>query len=341
MAEQVWLHVGTMKSGTSYLQRRLDRNSEALAAQGICFPGEGWGAQAHAVGDLLGRQRLGGPKRAGAWPRLVAELTGWTGRGLISMELLGAAAPRKIRRCVADLAAGGADAVRVVVTARDLNRAIPAMWQETLKNGRTADWEAYRQGVRRDRGPGVNFWREQDLARMVSEWAAVVGPEQVTVVTVPPPGSPPETLWDRFAGTVGIEPGSCEPIAAANESLGLESALVLLEVNRRLESRALPWRGYNAAVKRELGSKVMASRRKEEQPLGMPVERWVERRSARLRDQVAASGVRVVGDLEDLRPVPVPGAAPEDVPAEALLAAAIDGLAGVAERQARRRAKQG
>ena len=39
MAERVVLHVGCLKSGTSYLQRTLDRNRDALAAQGFLFPG--------------------------------------------------------------------------------------------------------------------------------------------------------------------------------------------------------------------------------------------------------------------------------------------------------------
>ena len=38
-------------------------------------------------------------------------------------------------------------------------------------------------------------------------------------------------------------------------------------------------------------------------------------------------GVRVVGDLEDLRPLPVSGVDPADVPPDELLAATVDALA--------------
>ena len=39
MAERVVVHIGLMKSGTTFLQGRLDANREQLAAQGVLFPG--------------------------------------------------------------------------------------------------------------------------------------------------------------------------------------------------------------------------------------------------------------------------------------------------------------
>ena len=42
----VFLHIGAMKTGTTYLQQVLIQNKEALADHGYLFPGARWGDQA-------------------------------------------------------------------------------------------------------------------------------------------------------------------------------------------------------------------------------------------------------------------------------------------------------
>lgn len=333
MAERVTLHVGTMKSGTTYLERRLEQNRGALAEQGILFPGSSWGAQVHAVGDLLGRERLGGPGRSGAWQRLVDEIDAWRGAAVVSVELLGSAAPARVQAAVDSFLGTDLD---IVLTARDLNRAIPSMWQESLKNGRAHTWEEYVEGVRLREGPGKQFWREQGLARIARAWSERVGPEHVTVVTVPPPGGSPELLWDRYCSVVGIRPDSCAAVLPANESLGATSALVMLRLNQLLAESEIPWPSYDSLVKRGLAKNVLAGRRGREKPIAMPLTRWVAARAREQEEALRALGVNIVGDLTDLRPVPVKGAKLRTVGPEDQLAAALEGLAGVIARQARK-----
>lgn len=328
MTAPVVLHVGTMKSGTSYLQRRLDAHRRDLLSSGVLFPGNGWGEQVHAVGDLLGRGRLGGDstKRNGAWARLVAEVLEHPGPALVSVELLGAAGRRRIEELVASF--GGRE-VRVVVTARDLNRSLLAMWQEGLQNGRTVHWDDYLQDVRDGTGKGARFWREQDLARLARRWSEQVGRDRFTLVTVPPPGSDPEELWRRFCTATGLDPRWCGPVPAANESLGAASAAVLLRLNTLLDEHDLPWQDYHVLVKRLLAKEVLAGRRGQEPPLGLPVARWVRQRAREMLADIQHLDVRVVGDLRDLTPVAVPGTRPGRVSADATTEAAIAGLAGL------------
>jgi hypothetical protein len=47
-------------------------------------------------------------------------------------------------------------------------------------------------------------------------------------------------------------------------------------------------------------------------------------------EKLQASGVRVVGDLAELRPLAVPGDDPDEVAADDALAAAVDALCGLA-----------
>lgn len=328
MNAPVVLHVGTMKSGTSYLQRRLDANRAQLRSHGVLFPGRGWGEQVHAVGDLLGRGRLGGDreKRTGAWARLVEEVLDHGGPAVVSVELLGAAGPQRIEDVVTSF--GGRD-VRVVVTARDLNRSLLAMWQEGLQNGRTVSWDDHVRGVREDAGQGRRFWREQDLARMTRRWTEHVGSDRFALVTVPPPGSDPELLWRRFCTATGLDPRWCAPVPPANESLGAASAEVLLRLNALLAEHDLPWQDYHALVKRLLAKQVLAGRRDQEPPLGLPVARWVRHRARDMIAELDHLGVHVVGDLRELTPVAVPGARPDRVSAAATTEAAVAGLVGL------------
>jgi hypothetical protein len=51
----IYLHVGAMKTGTSYLQQLMFDNKDALLGQGVLFPGEHpRSAQVIAVRDVLG-----------------------------------------------------------------------------------------------------------------------------------------------------------------------------------------------------------------------------------------------------------------------------------------------
>lgn len=333
MAQRVVLHVGSMKSGTSYLQSLMTTNRELLTTRSLLFPGRGWRDQVSGVAEVLERERVAIPPQEGAWQSLVDEIAAWHGTGLISMEFLGPLGLRKIERVVSSFPAG---TVEAVVTARDLNRSIPAMWQETLKNGRAFTFDEYVDAIRRHDGPGNAFWREQTIAAMCHRWSDVLGVDRVTLVTVPPPGAERAVLWHRFAEAIGIDGSDVEGPPKGNESLGAASVEVLRRLNARVED--LTYSEYVPIVKHRLAKKVLALRREQEPPLGFEVPEWLPELSTRMIGRIRELGVRVVGDLSDLNPVPVPGAHPDSVPAEERLDAAVAGLeALVRASQGRRR----
>lgn len=332
MAERVVLHIGLLKTGTSYIQRRLMAGRRSLEDQGILFPP--WRDQVDGVIDVLEIPRRPRPEAVeGAWNRLVDSLDRYPRTGLVSMEFLGPAREAAVDRMVAPF---GSTPVEVVITARDLNRVLLAMWQETAKGFGTVPWSEYLQGVQEDTGAGRRFWRQQRLGLVVRRWASVVGIGNVTVVTVPPPGAPAETLWDRFCEAARIDPAVCPPIRPVNESLGAASAEVLRRVNEELAVWDVPWGAYSRVVKFGFAKEVLASARPEEPALGMPVPDWLVRRSESMRSNVEKTGVRVVGTLDDLTPVDVPGVTPTDVTAEEQLTAAVRALARTLRRELER-----
>jgi hypothetical protein len=319
MAQRVVFHIGLMKSGTTFIQGRLNTNRERLAAQSVLFPGPTWNRHVRAVSDLLGSDK----RKPGSWNSLVDEVNDYDGTAVVSMEYL---APMGAPRIKVLRDAYPGSEVRVVVTVRDLGRSVPAMWQESIKNRRTWDWDEYVRGIEKGDEAGRRFWRQQHAAKIVRRWGSVVGPEQVYVVTLPPPGAAPGLLWDRFSEVAGIRSDALDDGPRANESLGVASTLVMRQLN--LATADLPLNAYKKRVK-ALAKHVMGGHRGQEDPIGFSVPAWLHQESARVVTQLERSGAHIVGDLADLEPVDVPGVDPAGVDAEAQLEAAVAALAGV------------
>lgn len=328
MAPRLVLHVGTMKTGTTYLQGRLFANKEKLAGLGVLLPGGSYGAQVVAAREL-GRE-------PGLWSGLADEARAHDGTSVISTERLAPMRPPAVQK-VRDLLDGVE--VEVVVTARDLNRSIPALWQETLQNGRTWRYGEYlagveawrpghREGVERPES-GRTFWRQLDLVRILSTWADVFGADHVTVITLPQPGAPRDLLWERFCSVVGIGHEGFEESRTPNGSLGAASAMAVRRMNELLLEVDLPFPRGGPLRKRILSKQVLAGRRKDEPSIGLEVAPWLEEQTRRIARALAESGVRVIGSADELEPVAVPGIDPDTLGEAEVAEAAVAGLAGL------------
>ena len=333
MARRVVLHIGAMKSGTSFLQNVLGANREALLAQGVLFAGTRWRDQVDAVRDVA-EHGPGALAPDGPWCRLAASVRDWAQTAVISMEFL---APRSAEQIALICGSFGDAQIDVVMTARDIGRTIPAMWLESTQNGATATWEDFLDGVRSGEGPdGRDFHRHQDLPALAARWSEQVGREHLTIITVPPPGAPARLLWDRFATVLGVDLPEVDLDVRANPGLGLASALVLRRFNERYRAQRGGGLGpeYLRLVKHRLAKGALVHR--EEPRLGFD-ERWARRLGLQQRDELRAGGYRVLGDLDELTPQKVPGVRPKQVGADAQLDAAVDGLIHLTAELKRRR----
>jgi hypothetical protein len=333
MAQRVVFHIGLMKSGTTFIQGRLNTNRGRLAAQEVLFPGPTWNRHVRAVSDLLGSDK----RKPGSWNSLVDEINTYDGTAVVSMEYL---APMGAPRIAVLRDAFPVSDVRIAVTVRDLGRSVPAMWQEAVKNRRTWEWDEYVRSVEKGGEAGRRFWRQQHSAKIVRRWASVVGPEHVYVVTVPPPGASTGLLWDRFSEVAGIEPDEWDDGPRANESLGAASTQLMRRLN--VATQDLPLSAYKKRVK-ALAKHVMGAHRAAEDAIGFTVPRWLRQESARIVTQLERSGAHVVGDLSELEPVDVTGVDPAKVDDSAQLEAAVAALTGVLHqvRQVRRTSPSG
>jgi hypothetical protein len=328
MARRVFVHIGTMKSATSYVQQLLDVNQARVVEQGLL-----WTESPEyflATDDLLGTRRTR-PGLEGAWARLAEQLAGHDGDALISNELLAVANVRKRVRLVTALEPAE---VRIVVTARDLGRVVPSQWQTGARNRDVTTWNEYVAAICDDGGSDVasGFWRRQQLAQIVDRWSGQVPVANITVVTVPPAGTKPEVFAERFASVVGLDVSSFAPPVEENASVGGYSAELLRRLNER--TAELDWLHYRWAFKNGLARAVLAERADQEPPIMLTRDQLeqVSRRAHAMVEELARSGVEVVGSLDDLIPAaddPGDVVDPGDSNADDLLEAAIAGLLGL------------
>ena len=315
MAERVVLHIGTMKSGTSFVQSALASEPAALEAAGACYLGGTYGRQTKAVRDVFRWPER--PRRHRRWRALAREAHSFRGHtGIVSMEFLSFAQDAAIEPLLAPLADLR---VEVLLTVRDQARAIPAQWQTFTRNFGTDDWGTYLRRIdasgfgraKRSRA-ATTFRRAQDVGSILDRWTADPRVAGVTVVTLPPPGAPREELWRRFCRASGVPAEDAElDDVHENTSLGYASCDLLRRLNVHLED--VKPRFYRKAM-RPLGRHVLAPLRDaEERPeLDRRGAQLAAELNRRIRETVSTGGFRLVGSLDDL-PVPDRVNAPEHV----------------------------
>ncbi|HZJ04785.1 MAG TPA: hypothetical protein VFD59_04855 [Nocardioidaceae bacterium] len=306
MSRVVYLHIGAPKTGTTYLQDRLDLNAHALAKHGIHFPVGPLGLQAshahfNAALDLLGMSWGGPPGHAdGQWDALMKRVRRLDGTVIVSHEILAGATSEQVTRAMGDLADSE---VHVVYSARDLARQIPAVWQESIKQGRRWSYKKFVRDL--ESRSDVNFWKSQSLPGVLSRWSAGLTPDRVHLVTVPQPGASADLLWTRFCAVIGIDPEwARQDSVRANPSMGVAETALVRRLNKRLRGSDLTREDHRVLVKEILVQRNLANRAGARRA-GLPPRMfpWTQQVVDEWTDWVRGAGIDVVGDLGELRSV--------------------------------------
>ncbi len=344
MSRKVLLHVGTPKTGTSYLQDVLFRNREVLAAAGIAYPADRHDSHFLAALDLMQLPWGGLQSDAiGAWDDLAAQvreaLSAGAGTAVISHEILATASRAQIGRALESL--GRDTEVHLVLSVRDLVRQIPAEWQENVKHRAQLSYGAFLDQIQdpeRASRIGAWFWGVQEVPEILDRWGQELPPEQVHLVTVPPPGGAPELLWKRFSQAFGLDGIDLDLEGERhNPSLGVPETTLLRRINRKANAELAP--GDYRPLVRELLAHQTLSRRTSSPRLALPpdLHPWVQELSASWIAEIEARGYDVIGDLGDLVGAPpVADYADPDRPRERQVAAAgVDAITALLLENAR------
>ena len=302
---RVVLHVGTPKSGTTFIQETLRANAERLHEHGVLFATKERHSGFRAASEM--RESYAHVSRtpeelAGSWEGLCVQAREFPGTSVISNEHFGAANRRQIEAMLARL--DGLD-VHVVLTARDLARTFPAAWQQSAKQGGQREFARHEQLVVRgvkDRGESSYFWRTHDVPSVLERWGARLPRENVHLVTVPPADQPMDVLWQRFCAVMGVR-SEDYPLAVhrANVSLGTVEIEVLHRVSRVVQERDVDRRlarFVNRYYIREVLGRYQSPRAGTPERL-MPL---FEDIAAEWIATIESRGYHVEGDLKDLVP---------------------------------------
>lgn len=343
------IHVGPHKTGTTTVQSAFHRNRKALAEHGIHYVGPklqptdaikamtGVGAPAATRDrDQRAWRDMAAKARASGLPHIV-----------ISSEFLCEADDDVAHQIVEDL--GGPTNTRVVVTLRPLAKMVPSQWQQFVQSSTTLTLEDWTEAVLAHAAEPSTvglFWRRHRHDELVRRWASIVGPENVTVIVCD--SRDHDQLTREFARLLDLPDGLLVPTSQVeNRSLTWEEAEAIRAFNIEFADlnerrRAEDKRRLALNVDQRLGAWRHVKRRTprpDEHKIPLPaaaIER-VRALANEIVDNISASGVRVVGDVEELRTVPPAGpddaAAPVVVPADVAARVANGLLIQVGRRQ--------
>jgi hypothetical protein len=336
VTKKVYLHVGTPKTGTSYLQHVLYHNRRTLHRHGINYPARRFDAHFLAALDLM-RMPWGGleAQAIGSWDKLATSVRRASGDSIISHEILATASRVQIGRALDSLGHGRDAEVHLVLSVRDLVRQVPAEWQENVKHRAALSYGAFLDQIRDPRREGripTWFWGVQEIPDILDRWGHDLPPEHVHVVTVPPAGGSPELLWKRFVEAFGLDGIDLQLDGErANPSLGSAETTLIRRINRAANEELEP--AFYRPLVRELLAHQTLSRRTRTPRLALPpdVYPWARELEESWIAEIRAREYDVIGDLDDLRGAPpADDYADPDHPDEALVSrAAVDALKAV------------
>jgi hypothetical protein len=336
VARTVHLHIGTPKTGTSYLQHVLFHNRRLLQRHGITYPAPRFDAHFLAALDLM-RMPWGGleAQAIGAWDALAAKVRRANGEAVISHEILATASRAQIGRALDSLGHGSGTEIHLVLSVRDLVRQIPAEWQENVKHRAALSYGAFLDQIQDPRRVGripTWFWGVQEIPDILDRWGHDLPPEHIHVVTVPPAGDSPELLWKRFVEAFGLDGIPLQLDGErVNPSLGAAETTLIRRINRAANEELEP--ALYRPLVRELLAHQTLSRRTRSPRLALPpdVHPWASALAESWITEIRARGYDVIGDLDDLRGAPpVDDFADPDHPDEAIVSrAAVDALKAV------------
>lgn len=298
-----FIHAGTPKTGTSYLQGVFFGSRDRLAEHGFALVPRRQQDHLNLALQLRGLIRdFDKPGLHRTLARFERDLARTDAdRILITQEALAPTTPEQAAPLM-ELLAGWQ--VHVIVTARDVARQVPSAWQQRVQGRAVATDEAFYTAVEKREPLAADFWANHDVPEVVRRWSEVVGPARVHLITCPPSGTDESVLLGRFCSVVGVDPAILSTdVHVPNTALGRPQAELLRRVNLALGDRFPHSRaGYLRVGQAFLAGRVLRPQGGRKPRLPERMRPWAEQIAGEWAEALSASGCDIVGDLAELEP---------------------------------------
>lgn len=306
------LHIGPFKTGTTALQGAFSRARDALADKGVIYPAppgvRHWLRPTIALtGAPAARGRPKGKPRH--WRQLVAafERAG-DNTVLHSSEYFCECERQHIERAVEELC--GSHPTHIAITVRPLRKILPSQWQMHVQSGWVhTPYETWLRQVLDDAPIGPNdptarFWLRHEHAQLAARWADVVGSSNVTVIVLDPHDR--DAILRPFEAMLGLSRGFFEfAPGVGNESLPHSMIELLRRINREFDENNWDDADYWHLIRNGAVVRLHADHKSLPAEPAIRTPSWALERvteiGERIADELAGLGVRVVGDLDNLR----------------------------------------
>lgn len=241
MTNDLILHAGMMKSGTTYIQNILTKNRAVLQQSGWLYPGDEYFNQQLACYGICGHDIPWYHKTLDEYIRehkkmgkeLVQDVLNArkTGSVLVSAEALSALSNSGIDHFLKIIGSPN----KVIFTVRPLFKTLASAWQQQLRGGGLEDIHTYMARVRRDWKSSGELWRIYAYGNAIERWATSVDcPIDVIIL---PSIVHPSKLWKLFEKSGQLpELADIEVLSSQqNRSFGLLNCMAMLRMNMMLD----------------------------------------------------------------------------------------------------------
>jgi hypothetical protein len=309
------IHIGPHKTGTTALQAAFWNNRKAVKKQGVHYASNG----RHAMTAVLaGIEHISPwtvdkrPPPMWKWERLLNDIRSSNAkRVVLSSEFFADAKPENAARVIQQL---DPKRVQVIVTLRPLSRILTSQWQQFVQNQNTFGFDEFLQKTLEDPHPAKPpvFWRRHRHDDLVQRWAELVGPDHVTVVALSEGDR--DMVLRAFEQITGLKDGTLAPDPTIqNRSMTLPEIETIRAFNIAFKEMNLPSLLY-MRIMRFGATFVMQQREPNPDEPKIELPDWsvdpIRQISTEMMDNIRTTGVRVVGDLDDMLYVPKPRVGP-------------------------------
>jgi len=236
---KVIVHVGQMKSGTTYVQEILSKNRVGLLQQNIVYPG-GWLNQQPAVYGICGSSvpwvKDKKPYQAKA-DKLRDEIRDAKDKGhdvLLSAEALSSCDEEGIESFLDFI--GGAD--RVIFSVRSLHKTLPSAWQQILKTGSYISIMEFFQQMDNTWNEKSGRWQTYAYGECIKRWSKFL---PINTYVLPNKIITPKDPWNLFCSAAGLSDISdaIYPAKEENTSFSKESSDIIRVLSKNAYERGL------------------------------------------------------------------------------------------------------